>query len=115
MIERVLLGLFTRCCRSETTLLKLMKLNTDENKNFLMRIQPKLLRFYRTFIVCQHLENENEFKLDKISDRRASVYGTCSTKDCGIPACSCSLEAKPKGKFSEMALSQKKQITQVFF
>lgn len=63
-----------------------MKLNTDENKNFLMRIQPKLLRFYRIF-VCQNRENTNKFKLDKVSDRRACVYGACSTKGCGIPAC----------------------------
>lgn len=87
MMERVLLVLFTSCCRSKAALLKLMKLNTDENKNLLMRIQPKVLRFYRIFIVCQYLENTNKFKLDKISDRRASVYGVCSTKGHGIPAC----------------------------
>lgn len=65
MIERVLLVLFTSFCRSKPTLLKLMKLNTDENKSFLMRIQSKFLRFYRTFIVYQNLENTNKFNLTK--------------------------------------------------
>lgn len=64
-----------------------MKLNTDENKNFLMRIQLKLERFDRTFIVCHYLENTNKFKLDKRCDRKTSVYGACSTKGRGISAC----------------------------
>lgn len=52
-----------------------------------MRIQPKVLRFYRTFTACQYLENINKFNCDKISDRRARVYGVRGTKGHGIPAC----------------------------